>query len=92
MKAFSSDLSATELIDLLIAKAPELRRAGVVELSPDRVVFAPYREQRAEVPGGEPEKDDEPGVNPWNDPVGMGFDPGTKLPNFGRQVDEEDEK
>lgn len=87
MKASSFDLSATEWIDLLIAKADELRRAGVIELSQDRVVFAPY-EDFSRVPMVEIESEEEPAVDPWSDAVGMGFEPGTEIPNFGRKVDD----
>lgn len=91
MKAtFSEQITATDWINLLISKAPELRKAGVLELSPDRVVFAPYREES-------PHQDDTPAeevpesVNPWTDALGMGFEPGTVVPSFRRQVTEDDD-
>ncbi len=87
MKAtFSEQTTPAEWIDLLISKAPELRKAGVLELSPDRVVFSPYREssqQQEELAADN--------INPWTDALGMGFEPGTKVPTFGRQVEADDE-
>lgn len=83
MKAtFSEKITPADWIDLLISKASELRKAGVLELSPDRVVFAPYREEgpsQADEPDEDPEN-----INPWTDALGMGFEPGTKMPNFRR--------
>lgn len=85
MKASSSDISACEWIDLLIAKAPELRRAGVVELSRDRVVFAPHREQPV-APADDGPEDETEGIDSLNDPVGMGFPPGTEIPSLIRRT------
>ena len=90
MKATSFEkLTAAEWIDLLISKAPELRKAGVLELSVDRVVFAPYRDERQEQ--DETAEDEPEEINPWTDALGMGFEPGTKIPSFSRRVNEADE-
>lgn len=89
MKAtFSEPISAADWIDLLISKAPDLRRAGVIELAPDRVVLRAYQEPQPESQEG---SDDVEGTNPWSDAVGMGFEPGTKIPNFGRRVEDDGE-
>ena len=82
MKASFSNLPAAELLDLLIAKAPELRRAGVVEVC--GVILAPHREQN---PAQGPAQEDEESLNHWDDAIGLGLEPGTKIPSFGRQVE-----
>ena len=91
MKAsFTDKITAAEWIDLLISRADELRRAGVLELSPDRVVFAPYQEQRQYSDEAPADDEDAGNINPWTDALGMGLDPGTKIPSFRRQVEEAD--
>lgn len=92
MKASFSDITATEWIDLLIAKAAELRRAGVLEMSADRVVFAPYQEQRLIEQDDGPSAEGTEGVDAWSDPIGMGFDPGTELPSFRRKVSDDNDE
>jgi len=89
MKVSSSDIASREWLQLLIEKAPQLRRAGVLELSADRVVFAPYEQPVAQAP--EMGAGDE-SPETWDEAISLGMAPGTKIPEFGRRVSATDDE
>jgi hypothetical protein len=78
--------SPTELLALIAAKAPELRKAGVTAVTLDgegfRVELARYVDDAAP-PVPKHDEIVEP-EDPWNDPTTYGLPPGAKVPGFTR--------
>lgn len=90
MVASKSNIGPEQWLNLLISKGPELRKAGILQLSLDSAVFAPYQEEPEWQDDTEPSEDSD-AIDPFNDALSMGFPPGTKLPNFSRIGEADDE-
>jgi hypothetical protein len=70
-------VTTLQLLDLLLAKAPELREAGVLELGIEglTVKLAPAVPASIDVVGDD--TDDSKETNMWNDPITFGRRRGT---------------
>jgi hypothetical protein len=79
--------SPDELLALIAAKAPELRKAGVKAVTLDgdgfRVELAPHVDETP-APSTKANGDVVEPADPWNDPSTYGLPPGAKVPGFDR--------
>lgn len=74
------NITAVEWIQLLIDKGPELRKAGILQLSLEGCVLSPYQED-FQMEKDTPRKED---VDPFEDPFLYGLPPGSKVPSYSK--------
>lgn len=74
------DLSAAALVDLIVERAPELRKAGVLEIAIGdfKVSLAPHQAESASTKAD----DEKMPVDPLLDPHTYGLPEGSKIPGL----------